>query len=497
LSDEILINVTPTESRVALVEHGLLQEFYLERRELTSHVGNIYMGRVERVMPGMQAAFVEVGLARTAFLHANDIVPRQAELAEGDMEVERVVPPISSLVREGQQVLVQVTKDPLGTKGARLTTQLSIPSRCLVLLPHIDTLGVSMRIDDEAERERLRQLLSDLLAERASNDDQARGFILRTNAEGVGAEALRRDLDYLSRRWQKIQADVAGAQPGQLIYEDLALPFRSLRDLMHAGIERVRIDHAPTLERAERFAKAFYPDWVERLEAYTGSGPLFDLYGVESEIDRALSRTTPLKSGGYLCIDQTEAMTTVDVNSGAFIGARNAAETIFKTNLEAAQTVARQLRLRNLGGIIIIDFIDMDDDEHKRQVMRMLQRALEPDPAKTFVSELSQLGLVEMTRKRTTESLEHRLCEPCQVCLGTGRVKSVETVCGEIFREIVRAVRQFESGQLRVMAAAQVVERILEEHGATIAELAEHLNTDIRFQADAHYHQDQFDVVLL
>lgn len=495
MSDEILINVTPTESRVALVEHGLLQEFYLERRDLTSHVGNIYMGRVERVMPGMQAAFVDVGLARTAFLHASDIVRRQTELA--DDEGERVVPPIASLVREGEEVLVQVTKDPLGTKGARLTTQLSIPSRCLVLLPHVDTIGVSARIEDEVERERLRQLLGELLAERGVTDREGLGFILRTNAEGVEAEALQRDLEYLVRRWRSIQSDLAGAKPGQLIYEDLALPFRSLRDLMHAGIERMRIDHAPTLERAQRFAQAFYPDWVDRLEAYTGSSPLFDLYGVEGEIDRALSRTTPLKSGGYLCIDQTEAMTTIDVNSGAFVGASNAAETIFKTNLEAAQTVARQLRLRNLGGIIIIDFIDMDDEAHKRQVMRMLQRALEADPAKTFVSELSQLGLVEMTRKRTTESLEHRLCEPCQVCRGTGRIKSIETVCGEIFREIVRTVRQFESGQLRVLAAEQVVERILEEHGATIGELAEQLNTDIRFQADRHYPQDQFDVVLL
>ena len=495
MSDEILINVTPTESRVALVEHGLLQEVHLERRELTSQVGNIYMGRVDRVVPGMQAAFVDVGLARTGFLHASDIVPRQAEPAEA--EIERVIPPISSLLRDGQHVLVQVIKDPLGSKGARLSTQLSIPSRCLVLLPHSDSIAVSVRIDEEQERERLRSLLSELLAQRAAQGDALRGFILRTNAEGVEADALQRDLDYLTRRWQKIQAEVVGAQPGQLIYEDLALPFRSLRDLMHAGIERVRIDHAATLERAERFAKAFYPDWVDRLEAYTGSGPLFDLYGVEDDLERALSRTVPLKSGGSVCIDQTEAMTTVDVNSGAFVGARNAAETIFKTNLEAAQTIARQLRLRNLGGIIIIDFIDMEDEEHKRQVMRVLNRALEQDPAKTFVSELSELGLVEMTRKRSMESLGHRLCEPCRVCGGTGQIKSVDTVCGEIFREVLRAVRQFESGQLRVMAAAQVVDRIVEEHGATVAELSEQLGTEIRFQADAQYQQDQFDVVLL
>ncbi|AKS40971.1 ribonuclease G [Wenzhouxiangella marina] len=490
MSDEILINVTLTETRVAVVENGLLQELYLERDDDASYVGNIYMGRVERVLPGMQAAFVNIGLDRTAFLHANDILPRQPELNE---EGEPVQPPaISELVHQGQQLLVQVIKDPLGSKGARLTTQLSIPSRYLVLLPEVANIGVSVRIETDEERQRLKDLLRSLIGEQVKA-----GFILRTNAEGVGEEALAKDIDYLRRLWARIEASVGSAKPGQCIYEDLSLPYRSLRDHMHAGIDKVRIDDQATQERAVRFAKEFFPEWSDRIEHYRADGPLFDLYGVEDEISRALSRVAPLKSGGHLAIDQTEAMTTVDVNTGAYVGFRNLEETIYKTNLEAAQAIARQLRLRNLGGIIIIDFIDMNDPEHKRQVLRTLQRALARDHARSTVSEISPLGLVEMTRKRTTESLEHRLCEPCKACDGRGRVKSVETVCAEIFREILRAVRQFETGQLRVMATPTVVHRILEDHHRSIAELTEQLGTSIQFQPEEQYGQEQFDVVLL
>ncbi|RFF28429.1 MULTISPECIES: ribonuclease G [unclassified Wenzhouxiangella] len=490
MSDEILINVSPTERRVAVVESGLLQELYLERSGDTSYVGNIYMGRIERVLPGMQAAFVNIGLERTAFLHATDIVPRQPELdEEGEA---RPIPLITELVSQGQKLLVQVIKDPLGTKGARLTTQLSIPSRYLVLLPGVTSLGVSVRIEAEIERERLRGLLRELTGEEPEH-----GFIIRTNAEGIESDALARDLKYVRRLWPRIEADADQAVAGQLVYEDLSLPYRSLRDLMHAGIEKVRIDERETFQRAVRFAGEFFPEWADRIEFYDGEGPLFDLYGVETEIERALDRSTPLKSGGHLTIDQTEAMTTVDVNTGSYLGYRNLEETIYKTNLEAAQAIARQLRLRNLGGIIIIDFIDMSEDDHKRQVLRTLQRALSRDHARTTVSEISPLGLVEMTRKRTTESLEHRLCESCPSCDGSGRVKSVDTVCSEIFREIMRAVRQFETGQMRVMACPAVVDRMLEEHHRSIAELTEQLGTSIQFQPEEQYDQEQFDVVLL
>jgi len=490
MSDEILINVTLTETRVGVVENGLLQELYLERDDDASYVGNIYMGRVERVLPGMQAAFVDIGLERTAFLHANDIVPRQPELDDKGDPVQ--TPTISELLSQGQQVMVQVIKDPLGSKGARLTTQLSIPSRYLVLLPGVDSIGVSVRIEIEEERQRLKDLVRRLIGETRSS-----GFILRTNAEGVGEQALARDIDYLRRLWHRIEKAMTTASPGQCVYEDLSLPYRSLRDLMHAGIDKVRVDDLVTQQRAVRFANEFFPDWAERIEHYQADGPLFDLYGVEDEIERALSRITPLKSGGHLAIDQTEAMTTVDVNTGAYVGFRNLEETIYKTNLEAAQAIARQLRLRNLGGIIIIDFIDMNDPEHKRQVLRTLQRALARDHARSTVSEISPLGLVEMTRKRTTESLEHRLCEPCLACEGRGRVKSVDTVCAEIVREILRAVRQFETGQLRVMAAPAVVDRMLEDHHGSIAELTEQLGTTIQFQPEEQYGQEQFDVVLL
>lgn len=496
MSDELLINVTPTECRVAAVENGLVQELYLERQGATSYVGNIYMGRVARVLPGMQAAFVDIGLARTAFLHIADLLPRHLDdedVADDAALVQpKALPSIAECLSEGQVLPVQVMKDPLGTKGARLTAQLSIPSRYLVLLPTSTHIGISVRIEDEAERDRLLQMVQGLVG-----PEPKMGLIVRTNAEGVGIEAIQRDLDYLHKRWAHIERDQQTAKPQQCVYEDLSLPYRALRDLVHAKVDQVRIDDAATYQASLTFAEAFFPDWVGRIEHYTAARPLFDLYGVEAEIERALSRTTPLKSGGYLTIDQTEAMTTVDVNTGGFVGLKNPEETIFKTNLEAAQAIARQLRLRNLGGIIIVDFIDMAHDDHKAQVLRVLTQALERDPARTSVSDISALGLVEMTRKRTTESLEHRLCEPCQVCHGTGRVKTPQTVCSEIFREVVRATRQFETGQLQIMAAPRVIDCLLDEHEATVAEVTEKLGAAIRFQAHAEYATDQFDVVLL
>jgi len=501
VSNEILINITPSESRVALVESGLLQELHLERRGDISYVGNVYVGRVERVLPGMQAAFVEVGLNRTAFLHAGEIARTRPELdadvGNGDEAPE--IPPIAEMIREGQLLPVQVIKDPMGSKGARLTTRLSLPSRYLVYLPGSDTIGVSLRIENEAERARLRALVGKILQTGDDSSDGDRGgLIVRTNADGVSATELERDLYYLRRLWRRLKQrldESPGA--GSVIYEDLSLPLRAVRDLMHAGIERVRIDDPATLERARDFTGQFMPEWAGRLEAFTGSGPLFDLYGVEDEIDRALKRNVALKSGGYLTIDQTEAMTTVDVNTGGYVGTRSFDETVFKTNLEAAQALARQLRLRNLGGIIIVDFIDMEDEEHKRQVMRMLSQALARDPARTATTDISSLGLVEMTRKRTTESLEHRLCEPCPHCGGRGWQKSIDTVCSEIFREILRAVRQFETGRLMVMAAPPVVEKMLDEYTGPLAEVTDQLGTSIAFQAEEHYGQEQFDVVLL
>jgi ribonuclease G len=483
MSEEILINVTPPETRVALIENGIVQELIIERASRRGLVGNIYKGRVCRVLPGMQAAFVDVGLERAAFLHASDIV-QTGETRSDD---------ISELVQEGGEVIVQVVKDPLGSKGARLTTNLSIPSRFLVFMPAMRNVGVSQKIEDEEERARLREILL-----RISDDlGLPGGLIARTVADGADEFALRADLKFLLRLWESIRERATRAAARELVHEDLPLALRTLRDLVGQSVDKVRIDSRSTWEKATDFAEKFTPDMAQRIEYYPGERPIFELYGVEDEVQKALERKVELKSGGHLVIDQTEAMTTIDVNTGAFVGHRNLEETIFKTNLEAAQTICRQLRLRNLGGIIIIDFIDMTDDEHKRQVLRALEKCLARDHAKTHISEVSTLGLVEMTRKRTRESLEHILCEPCPCCGGRGNIKTAETTCYDIFREILREARQFEVEQFLVLASTEVVERLLDEESQNLAELEQFIGKPIRLQAESTYTQEQYDVVLI
>ncbi len=498
MSEEILVNVTPRETRVAVIENGMLQELHIERGWRRGVVGNIYKGQVQRVMPGMQAAFVELGLERAAFLHANDVV-RPTQVAVGIDGEETVLPPLPAsavpiveLLRDGQDIVVQVVKDPIGTKGARLTTQISIPSRYLVLLPQSKVVGVSARIEDDTERLRLKTLVTELAAQHGGF-----GYIIRTNAEGQPAEALAEDIAYLSRVWNAVERRGREAPARSILYEDLSLPLRSVRDLIRKDVDKVKVDSNVTFAQLQAFVAKYMPVLAERIELYTGDRPIFDLYGVEDEIGRALDKQVPLKSGGYLVIDQTEAMTTIDVNTGSFVGQRNLEETVFRTNLEAAQSVARQLRLRNLGGIIIIDFIDMDDPEHRRQVLRTLEKALARDHAKTTVYEFSPLGLVEMTRKRTVESLERQLSEPCPECSGRGTIKTAETVTYEIFREITRAVRQFDAARLLVIASSKVVARITDEESAAVAELEEFLGKSISFQSDDQYLQEQYDVVLL
>ncbi len=492
MSEELLVNVTPRETRVAVVENGMLQELHIERGSQRGVVGNIYKGKVQRVMPGMQAAFVDIGLDRAAFLHASDLYRAPPlEAAEGGEVAPIAHPLITESLRDGAEVIVQVVKDPIGSKGARLTTQISIPSRYLVLLPRSRVVGVSARIEDEEERVRLKEQVGELAR------GSGHGYIVRTNAEGQPAEALAEDVAYLGRVWELVERTAAEAGVGSRVYEDLSLPLRAVRDLIRRDVEKVRVDSNETCQRLREFASRYMPALADKIEHYSGSRPIFDLYGVEDEIQRALDKQVPLKSGGYLVIDQTEAMTTVDVNTGSFLGQRNLEETVFRTNLEAAQAVARQLRLRNLGGIIIIDFIDMQDVEHRRQVLRTLEKSLAKDHAKTTVYDFSPLGLVEMTRKRTVESLERRLCEPCHECGGRGMVRTAETVIYEIFREIVRAVRQFEAARLLVIASPKVVARITEDESNAVAELEEFLGKTIRFQSDAQYLQEQFDVVLL
>ena len=498
MSEELLVNVTPRETRVAVVENGMLQELHIERGSQRGVVGNIYKGKVQRIMPGMQAAFVDIGLERAAFLHASDIFrsPPLDTVAGDDAPAAppqvQVQVPIAELLRDGAEVVVQVVKDPIGSKGARLTTQISIPSRYLVLLPRSTVVGISARIEDEAERARLKALMANLTVGGAGH-----GYIVRTNAEGQPADALAEDIAYLSRVWEQVEAASPDAGLGSCLYEDLSLPLRAVRDLIRRDVDKVKVDSRETFERLREFAARYRPDLAEKIEHYSGARPVFDLYGVDDEIQHALEKEVPLKSGGYLVIDQTEAMTTVDVNTGSFLGQRNLEETVYRTNLEAAQAVARQLRLRNLGGIIIIDFIDMHDAEHRRQVLRTLEKSLLKDHAKTTVYDFSPLGLVEMTRKRTVESLERQLCEPCHECGGRGMLKTAETVTYEIFREIVRAVRQFDAARLLVIASPKVVGRITDEESSAVAELEEFLGKSIRFQADGQYLQEQFDVVLL
>jgi ribonuclease G len=490
VSEEILINVSPRETRVAIVENGVLQEILVERASRRGLVGNIYMGTVVRVLPGMQAAFVEMGLERAAFLHASDMLCVSDEYLQ-PTEIEESQISITDLLKDGQNIAVQVIKDPIGSKGARLTTRISLPSRYLVFMPGINHVGVSQRIEEEQQRERLKKIVEEELP------DEEGGYIIRTAAEGASASEIKANQVYLAKMWSSISHKMRNAKSGDIIHEDLPLFLRALRDYIAVQTERVRIDDQVGFNRSLTFIQDFVPTMTGKLELYSGERPLFDLYGIEDEIQRSLHRKVQLKSGGHLVFDQTEAMTTIDVNTGAFVGHRNLEETIFKTNLEAANTIARQLRVRNLGGIIIIDFIDMTNDEHKRQVIRALEKALARDHTKNSISEVSALGLVEMTRKRTRESLEHVLCETCSVCAGRGTIKTTETICNEIFREVVRAARAYETKSYLVLASQEVVDRMLDEESASVAQLEEQIGKSIKFQVESLYTQEQFDVVLM
>ena len=487
LKEEILINVTPSEVRAALLENGVLQEVYVERAARRGLISNIYKGRVLRVLPGMQAAFIDIGLERTAFLHASDIA-RESNGEDGDE-----VPSIRDLVREGEDIMVQVVKDPLGNKGARLTTYITLPSRHLVLLPRSNTVGISARIEDEDERERLRLVVEAMLADGGLEC----GAIVRTVAEGMERETLESDLRYSLKLWDVVQERCSKRPAKSLVHEDLSLPLRVLRDMVTADVERVLVDSRSDYEAMLEFAETYLPDTCPALELYRRRRPIFDLHGIEDEIRRSLDRNIPLKSGGYLIFDQTEAMTTIDVNTGGYVGHRNLEETIYRTNLEAAVAIARQLRLRNLGGIIIIDFIDMEEADHRDNVLQVLEQALARDHARHQITPVSPLGLVEMTRKRSRESLQHVLCEDCPSCNGRGFVMTAETVCFEVFREVIRQARQFEFDEVMVLANEDVIELLLDEQADSLAELEGQTGKSIRLQTESLYQQDQFDVVLM
>jgi ribonuclease G len=484
MSIEFLINCTPQETRVAVTEQGVVQELHVERTANRGIVGNVYLGRVVRVLPGMQSAFIDIGLERTAFLHVADIWNERAN-GEPARSIER-------LLAEGQNITVQVLKDPLGTKGARLSTQISLAGRMLVYLPQDKHIGISQRIEDETERERLRERLGALIPE-----DETGGYIVRTMAESATDEELAADIDYLRKLWAEIGNRATSSHPPTVLHQDLDLAHRVLRDLVTDEVGRILVDSRENYQRLLAFAREYSPKVLPLLAHYSGERPLFDLHNVEVEIEKALARRVDLKSGGYLIFDQTEAMTTIDVNTGGFVGARNFDDTIFKTNLEAAQTIARQLRLRNLGGIIIIDFIDMENVEHRNQVLDELRKALVRDHTKMSVNGFTGLGLVEMTRKRTRESLTHLLCEPCPTCEGRGEVKTARTMCYEILRELLREARQFNAREFRLLAAPNVVDLFLDEESQALAMLSDFIGKKISLHPEASYTQEQFDIVLL
>jgi ribonuclease G len=483
VNEEILINVTPQETRVAVMQQGAAQELHIERSASRGIVGNIYIGEVSRVLPGMQSAFIKIGLDRAAFLHVADIwIHRQNE--EGK--------PIERILQDGQRLLVQVIKDPIGTKGARLSTQISIAGRLLVYLPQESHIGISQRIEDENERALLREKLQHLVP-----PEETGGYIVRTMAETASEKELGADIGYLRKLWAGIQEKSRTVAAPALLYQDLSLSLRVLRDFVNDESDRILVDSRETFLRMKEFAGEYTISFVDRIHHYTGDRPLFELYGVEEEIERALARRVPLKSGGYLIIDQTEALTTLDVNTGGYVGGRNFDDTIFKTNLEAAQVIARQLRLRNLGGIIITDFIDMDNEVHRNAVFTEFKKALVPDRTRMTVNGFTHLGLVEMTRKRTRESLAHILCESCPTCQGRGQLKTAQTICYEILRELLRESRQFDAREFRVLASQKVIDIFLDEESQSLAMLEEFISKPISLQVETLYTQEQYDIVLV
>lgn len=490
MSEDILINVTPQETRVALVLQGAVQELHIERTLSRGMAGNIYLGKVVRVLPGMQSAFIDIGLERAAFLHVADIWNARP-VAGASIGPTKPPIPIERLLYDGQAITVQVIKDPIGTKGARLSTQISIAGRMLVYLPQDSHIGISQRIENEAERDALRQKVQGLLS-----PEEKGGFIIRTMAEDASDADLAMDVDYLRKTWATILQTAKQRPAPALMHQDLNLAQRVLRDFVNDETASIQIDSRENFQMLEQFGSLYTPSVLPRLTHYTGERPLFDLYGVEEEIERALGKRVGLKSGGYLVVDQTEAMTTIDVNTGSFVSGRNFGDTIFKTNLEASQAIARQLRLRNLGGIIILDFIDMESSEHKVAVLGELNKALARDRTKLSVSGFSALGLVELTRKRTRESLAHILCETCPSCVGKGQVKTARTVCYEILRELMREAKQFNPREFRILASQLVIDMFLEEESQHLAMLGDFIGKPISLQVETMYHQEQYDIIL-
>ncbi len=503
MGSELIINATPQEIRVALLEEGMVVEVYIERKKDRSIMGNIYKGRATRVLPGMQAAFVDIGMDRAAFLYVTDAYSSIREyhqmLDEGwedqdSLEFESNSPYLSEplqiedVVREGQELLVQVSRDPLGTKGTRITSHITLPGRYLVLMPTVNHVGVSRRIRDDVERRRLRDIVLEIRP-------PSIGFIVRTASEGAREEELKNDMDLLTKIWENIQRKNETAAAPSLIHSDLNIVLRVIRDLMTADVKRVVTDSEDEYEQIIQFVENYMPRMRCTVDLYEDRTPIFDVFGIEMELDKALKRRVWLKSGGYIVIETTEALTAVDVNTGKFVGKRNLEDTILKTNLEAAKEIAYQLRLRNIGGIIIIDFIDMEKESNRELVYQTLESALGKDRAKSNISKISELGLVEMTRKRTRESLTQLLGEPCPTCEGLGYVKSKTTVCYDIYREIERVSSDLGGKTVMVDVNPEVAEMLCEEERAGIERLERALGKRIVVQGIPRFHQEEFEIV--
>ena len=502
MGSELVINTTSNETRIALIENGTIAELYIERSRVKGIVGNIYKGRVIRVLPGMQAAFVDIGLEKAAFLYVADVFDpleeyesfmegngKKEESQEGEAPQLHPAHPIEELLQEGQEILVQVSKEPIGTKGARITAHVSLPGRHLVYMPTVDHVGVSRRIEDEAERERLKEIVERI---RPSGG----GFIVRTVSEGKSEEDLASDMTYLTRLWADVAKRKETAHAPTLIHSDLDVSQKVVRDILTDQVDRIVVDSKPEYDKIVQFISTFMPKMKYSIELYEEDEPIFDYYGLEVEISRALGRKVWLKSGGYIIIEQTEALTAIDVNTGRFVGKHNLEDTILKTNLEAVKELAYQLRLRNIGGIIIIDFIDMEKEVNREKVFTALEEALRADKSKTNILKISELGLVEMTRKRVRESIGRMLCEPCPYCEGRGYVKSKTTVCHEIFRELRREMLDIRGTKVMLTVHPQIADLLYDEERRGLEELEKRFKKRITVRAKPGFHQEQFEITI-
>ncbi len=507
MSTEILINVAPFETRIARIENGMAEELYIERTRGKGLRGNVYWGKVQRVIPGIQAAFVDIGLDKSGFLYAGDVpgarkdnvsLESEADVDENkdaseevnDEQYKQNIAPIGQLLKEGQEMLVQVSREPISSKGPRVTGLVSLAGRYLVFLPELDHVGIARRLEGDEERERLLAIAEQIKTEKG-------GLIIRTVAEGHSQEELQQDLNFLIRLWEDIAKRKNTSAPGSMVHTELNLYLKVMRDFVDDEVEKIHIDSKEAYNSMKKFAKRFMPEVSKRLYYYPGDRPIFDVYGVEEEVNKALKRQVPLKSGGSIVIDQAEALIAIDVNSGSFVGSRNLEETGFKTNLEAVHEIVHQLRLRNLGGIIVIDFIDMQDEENQNKVMEVLEEALKRDKTKTHVLPFTSLGLVQLTRKRTRDSLGRMLQMECTRCQSTGFVKSMQTICYQLFREIVAEARAYPSEKLMVIAHSSLIDLMLGEESEMVSQLEEFLGKEISFKQDEKLEPDHYEVVLL